>query len=151
LTVLQLFQALDETRARGRRLRAGSRSHRFIDLLHALWRGIAQKGGDVVGQVVDIARRLAGRCRVHERLGCLRLGKAPRAQGVDGAIDMLPRLVVSVVGERHLEAGVAGLARRAGFCGILVPAGLRQGPPVLVVSERGFEPGARLLEGTQLI
>ena len=60
LTVLQLFQALDEARAPGRRLRAGSRSHRFIDLLQALWRGIAQKGGDVLGQVVGTARRLAG-------------------------------------------------------------------------------------------
>ena len=93
---------------------------------------VAQEVGDLVGKLARRGRPL----RV--RTAC--------AQRGDGFAQVPPRLIEGVLGQRHLEPGIARLAGGARLARPRPrPGRLLQRAPMLVAGELGLEPGARLL------
>src|SRR5581483_1593371 len=80
-----------------------------------------------------------------------RRAAAPGAQLVDGIVDVLPGAVILVLGERLLKAHVAGTPGRGRLAAIVARDGPHESAPVLVLGKRRLQPGACLLQRSQLI
>src|SRR5581483_2814145 len=80
-----------------------------------------------------------------------RRAAAPGAQLVDGIVDVLPGAVILVLGERLLKAHVAGTPGRGRLAAIVARDAPHESAPVLVLGKRRLQPGACLLQRSQLI
>ena len=116
----------------------------------ALARALASRRG--VGRCGMLGARVGWAPAAHAAAAAPRPSRcACRAERGDGLAQMPPRLIEGVLGQRHLEPGIARLAGGAGLRLLALRRRLLQRAPVLVVGELGLEPGARRLERGQLV